>query len=73
MADITYSPAAKAGITSKIVRFLAKIVERFQFERTTHELSLLNDHTLEDIGISRGDLARAKSISDLRVRAGGFY
>ncbi|MGY9002979.1 MAG: hypothetical protein ACKVG9_07700 [Rhodospirillales bacterium] len=73
MADITYIPLEKAGIASKIVRFLAKTVERIQFERTTHELLLVNDHTLEGIGISRGDLARAKSILDPRVRAGGFY
>jgi uncharacterized protein YjiS (DUF1127 family) len=73
MADITYSPTEKTGIALKIGRVLAKVVTRFQFERATHELSLLNDRTLEDIGITRGDLARAKSISDLRVRAGGFY
>jgi hypothetical protein len=73
MADITYAPAKKTGIASKVGHFFAKIVERVQFERTTHELSLLNDHTLEDIGVSRGDLARAKTINDLRVRAGGYY
>lgn len=73
MADVTYSHAEKTDFFAKVGSFFSKMVKRFQFERATHELSLLNTHTLEDIGLTRADLASAKSIDDLRVRAGGYY
>ena len=73
MTDISLTRPTNWGLAAKIAAFFKTTVARHQFNRTTHELSLLNDHTLADIGLSRASLARATTIEELQAMSGGSF
>jgi uncharacterized protein YjiS (DUF1127 family) len=69
MTDISLTRPTNWGLAAKIAAFFKTTVARHQFNRTTHELSLLNDHVLDDIGLNRADIARAATITELHNAA----
>lgn len=73
MSDITLTHPTHSEFGTTIVNYFKGIVKRHTFNRTTHELSLLNDHLLADIGLSRASIARAKSIEELQAMSGGSF
>ncbi|MBT5810613.1 MAG: DUF1127 domain-containing protein [Rhodospirillaceae bacterium] len=73
MSDITLTHPTHSELGSTIAGFFTGIVQRHTFNRTTHELSLLNDHTLADIGLSRASLSRATTIEELQAMSGGSF
>lgn len=71
MSDMTLTHPIHSDVASKIAGFFSGIVQRHTFNRTTHELSLLNDHTLADIGLTRASLGKATSIEELQAKSRG--
>ncbi len=52
------APAAFAPVSSPVGAIAKWFAERLQRRAVVEELSLLSDHELADIGLSRGDIPR---------------
>ena len=69
MTDISLIHPASRNLTHKVFAFFKATMANYRFERTTCELSLLNDHVLDDIGLNRTNIARATTIDELHNSA----
>jgi uncharacterized protein YjiS (DUF1127 family) len=69
MTDISLIHPASRNLTHKVFAFFKATMASYRFNRTTYELSLLNDHVLDDIGLNRANIARATTIEELHNSA----